>query len=279
MKVNAARSKIASITSLVLLTSLFVSIPVTAQAAACNPTSTTVGGDTVLTFSTVGNCDWTVPAGVTSVRLLVVGGGGSGSAGISSIYWPAGGGGGAVIANSSISVTPGNSVTISVGAGGAATAATSGAVGNNGGSSAFGSTTASGGSTNSNVATNNAGRIGGTSGNGNNGGTGTSSGSSCDSGSCGTGGGGGAGGNGGVVTGITDEEMVALASIQIFQGALLDMAAVGQAEMAHQETHHMEVLLVITHLLHLVQQEMVPRIPVAVDLERQMVTAVLEDQA
>jgi hypothetical protein len=74
-------------------------------------------------------------------------------------------------------------------------------------------------------------------------------------------------------------EMVALASIQIFQGALLDMAAVGQAEMAHQETHHMEVLLVITHLLHLVQQEMVPRIPVAVDLERQMVTAVLEDQA
>jgi hypothetical protein len=74
-------------------------------------------------------------------------------------------------------------------------------------------------------------------------------------------------------------EMVALASIQIFQGPLLDMAAVGQAEMAHQETHHMEVLLVITHLLHLVQQEMVPRIPVAVDLERQMVTAVLEDQA
>jgi hypothetical protein len=74
-------------------------------------------------------------------------------------------------------------------------------------------------------------------------------------------------------------EMVAQASIQIFQGALLDMAAVGQAEMAHQETHHMEVLLVITHLLHLVQQEMVPRIPVAVDLERQMVTAVLEDQA
>jgi hypothetical protein len=72
-------------------------------------------------------------------------------------------------------------------------------------------------------------------------------------------------------------QMAALASIQIFQGALLDMVAVAQAEMAHQETHHMEVLLVITHLLHLVQQEMVPRIPVAVDLEQQMVTAVLAE--
>jgi uncharacterized repeat protein (TIGR02543 family) len=208
MKGNAARSKIVSIVITTLISGLLVSIPVAipaqANTPACVPISTTAGGDTVLTFKDVGNCEWTVPEGVTAVRLLVVGGGGSGSAGINSVYWPAGGGGGAVVANSSVSVTAGNKVTVTVGTGGAATAATSGAVGNNGGSSAFGSTTASGGSTNSNVATSNAGRIGGTSGNGNIGGSGTSSGSSCDSGSCGTGGGGGAGGIGGVVTGITD---------------------------------------------------------------------------
>jgi len=204
IKVNAARSKIVSIVIATLISGLLVSIPTPAFAAECISTSTAVGSDTVLTFNDVGTCEWTVPAGVTSVRVLVVGGGGSASAGINNIYWPAGGGGGAVVANSSISVTAGNKVTIAVGAGGSATAATSGATGNNGGSSSFGATTASGGSTNSNVATANAGRIGGTSGNGNIGGTGTSSGSSCATGSCGTGGGGGAGGAGGVVTGVTD---------------------------------------------------------------------------
>jgi uncharacterized repeat protein (TIGR02543 family) len=198
MKVNAARSKIVSIVIATLISGLLVSIPVPANAAECDSISTTVGSDTVLTFADVGTCEWTVPAGVTAVRVLVVGGGGSGSAGISNVYWPAGGGGGEVVANSSISVTAGNKVTIAVGAGGAATATTSGAVGNSGGSSAFGSTTASGGLTNSNVATNNVGRIGGTSGNGNIGGTGTSSGSNCTTGSCGSGGGGGAGGAGGV---------------------------------------------------------------------------------
>jgi hypothetical protein len=112
MKVNAARSKIASITSLVLLTSLFVSIPVTAQAAACNPTSTTVGGDTVLTFSTVGNCDWEVPNGVINARVLVVGGGSSGGAGYGGLWWPQGGGGGAVVDQSSFATTPGDVLSV-----------------------------------------------------------------------------------------------------------------------------------------------------------------------
>ena len=170
----------------------------------CSPNTTSAGSDTVLTFTATGTCAWTPPANVSTFQLLVVGGGGSGSAGIHDIYWPAGGGGGAVVASNSLSVSTGNQITVSVGAGGAATSATSGATGNNGGSSSFGATTASGGSTNSNVATSNAGRIGGTSGNGNIGGTGTSSGSSCATGSCGTGGGGGAGGAGGIVTGVTD---------------------------------------------------------------------------
>lgn len=208
MKGNAARSKIVSLTITTLVSGLLVSIPVANPALAntpiCQPTSTSAGGDIVLTFQEVGDCEWTVPLGITAVRVLVVGGGGSGSAGISDKYWPAGGGGGAVVENNSLSVSTGNQITVSVGAGGAATSATSGATGNNGGSSSFGATTASGGSTNSNVATSNAGRIGGTSGNGNIGGTGTSSGSSCTTGSCGTGGGGGAGGAGGIVTGVTD---------------------------------------------------------------------------
>ena len=206
MKGKSLRPKFASILTAALISGLLVSIPVAIPAQAntpiCQPTSTSAGGDTVLTFQEVCDCEWTVPLGVTAVRVLVVGGGGSGSAGISDRYWPAGGGGGAVVASNSLPVSTGNQITVSVGAGGAATSATSGATGNNGGSSTFGATTASGGSTNSNVVTGNAGRIGGTSGNGNIGGTGTSSGSSCATGSCGSGGGGG--GAGGIVTGVTD---------------------------------------------------------------------------
>ena len=52
-----------------------------AEAAACSSTSTTIGLQTLLTFSQVQSCDWTVPNGVTSVRVLVVGGGSSGGAG------------------------------------------------------------------------------------------------------------------------------------------------------------------------------------------------------
>ena len=77
-KVNAARSKIVSIVITTLISGLLVSIPVPAIAAECVPTSTTVGSDTVLTFTNVGTCEWTVPVGVTSVRVLVVGGGGGG---------------------------------------------------------------------------------------------------------------------------------------------------------------------------------------------------------
>jgi len=82
MKVDAAQSKIVSIVIATLISGLLVSIPTPAFAAECISTSTAVGSDTVLTFNDVGTCEWTVPAGVTSVRVLVVGGGGSASAGI-----------------------------------------------------------------------------------------------------------------------------------------------------------------------------------------------------
>jgi uncharacterized repeat protein (TIGR02543 family) len=154
----------------------------------CSPTSVIVGTDTVLTFRNTGACIFTVPANISSLNVLVVGGGGSGSAGISSVYWPAGGGGGAVVANTSLTVTAGNQITVSVGAGGAATSALSGATGNNGESSVFGSIVATGGSTNVNSQTSGAGAKGGASGTGKIGGTG--------SGSYGAGGGGGAGEDG-----------------------------------------------------------------------------------
>ena len=184
-----------------LLLSLLVAVPgqialsAPANAAECLTTSTTVGGDTVLTFATTGNCEWTVPAGVTAADVLVVGGGASGSSGISNVYWPSGGGGGAVEARSALSVTPGNSINVVVGDGGSAPSSI-GAAGNNGGASTFGSINANGGLTTNNTATSNAGAKGGSSGNGNLGATGTASGVNCTTGSCGTGGGGGAGGAG-----------------------------------------------------------------------------------
>ena len=189
MKGNAARPKIATIISAILLTSLFVSIPVPANAAACNPTSTTVSGDTVLTFKDIGNCEWTVPAGVSSVRALVVGGGSSAGSGQPGLWWIQGGGGGAVLDQSNFSITS-STISVTVGGGGAEIG-THGAAStsvNNGGQSSFGSLSANGG-----IAASNTQGTGGTSGNGNVGGQSPSDKAS--------GGGGGAGGAGSGMTG------------------------------------------------------------------------------
>ena len=192
MKGKSLRPKLASILTTALISGLLVSIPVTANAAACNPTSNeTNDGVTILTFATVGSCDWTVPSGITQAQVLIVGGGGSASAGISNFYWPAGGGGGEVRTQSSYALTPTEVISISVGAGGAATAAASGATGNNGGASSFGTVTARGGNTNVNSSASNAGAKGGTSGNANAGGNGTANGvAGCATGNFGSGGGG-----------------------------------------------------------------------------------------
>jgi uncharacterized repeat protein (TIGR02543 family) len=158
-KGNAARSKIVSIVITTLISGLLVSIPIPANAAACDPTSTTASnGETILTFSTVGSCDWEVPAGVVSVRVLVVGagggGGGGGNANSAEGGGSGGGGGGAgqVTHSISLAVTPGTSTTISVGAGGAGGAggmngntSWTGYSGENGGSSSAFSITSTGG--------------------------------------------------------------------------------------------------------------------------------------
>jgi len=113
----------------------------------------------IKTFSTVGTTSWTVPAGVTSVRVLVIAGGGGGG-------FDGGGGGGAggVINNASFGVTPGANLTVTVGGGGGSCTS----VANNGGpggNSVFGSLTAvGGGGGGSNHSTNQTGVNGGSGG-------------------------------------------------------------------------------------------------------------------
>ena len=98
----------------------------------------------VESFTSVGTTSWTAPAGITSVEYLVVGGGGGGGNG----YDTGGGGGGAggMVLTGTISVTPGNSYTVtvgSVGSGGAADRANNN--GTAGGDSVFSTITALGG--------------------------------------------------------------------------------------------------------------------------------------
>ena len=76
----------------------------------CDPVSTISGSNTILKFTTVGTCNWSVPSGVSSVQALVVGGGGGGSSDVG------GGGGGGQVVASTVNVS--GTVSIKVGAGG-----------------------------------------------------------------------------------------------------------------------------------------------------------------
>lgn len=91
-------------------------------------------------FTSSGN--WTAPTGVTSVQVLVVGGGGAGGGSNAGNNYAGGGGGGAGgYISQTYTVVPGNSYTVTVGAGGTGTTAQ----GNNGGNSVFATLTAIGG--------------------------------------------------------------------------------------------------------------------------------------
>lgn len=100
--------------------------------------NTTNGVYSVVTFNGTGTTTWTVPALVEHVQYLIVAGGGSGGS------QGAGGGGGAggVLTCSTYAVTPGQSMSIVVGAGGASVKALWGINGEN---SSFGSLIANGG--------------------------------------------------------------------------------------------------------------------------------------
>lgn len=66
----------------------------------------------VLIYGTPGTYTWVAPAGVTSVKALVIAGGGAGGSN------GGGGGAGGMIYNAAVSVTPGTSYTVTVGRGG-----------------------------------------------------------------------------------------------------------------------------------------------------------------
>lgn len=97
-------------------------------------------GATVQSFTTVGTTSWTAPAGVTSVNYLVVAGGGSGGG-----QGPSGGGGAGGVVTGTLAVTPGNSYTVTVGAGGISTGGSVDGNGRPGNNSVFSTVTAIGG--------------------------------------------------------------------------------------------------------------------------------------
>jgi hypothetical protein len=153
----------------------------------------------VATFNSSQN--WTVPAGVTSVEVLVVAGGGGGGPGDNGNSGGGGGGAGGVSYSASTAVTPGASISVTVGTGGVQLT--------KGGNSSFGSLLSAeggGGGANGAAGSLNPGGIGGsggggsrsgvggsgTSGQGNNGGNATAAG----------GGGGGRGSSGASASGV-----------------------------------------------------------------------------
>tara|TARA_R110000796_G_C14504964_1_gene429286 strand:- start:16 stop:1335 length:1320 start_codon:yes stop_codon:yes gene_type:complete len=84
-------------------------------------------------YTTPGSYNWTAPSGVTSVSAVVVGGGGAG--GVANAGIGGGGGAGALSYKNNITVIPGNTYSVVVGAAGAVTNAT--IAGGSGGDSSF----------------------------------------------------------------------------------------------------------------------------------------------
>ncbi|MEO8416708.1 MAG: SprB repeat-containing protein [Ginsengibacter sp.] len=91
--------------TVLLITALFFGMQGFGQGQVLNPSS-----------------PWTVPAGVTSIKVEVWGGGGGGGAANSGFFGngAGGGGGGGAYKTATLSVTPGNTFTITTGAGGTA---------------------------------------------------------------------------------------------------------------------------------------------------------------
>jgi uncharacterized repeat protein (TIGR02543 family) len=102
---------------------------ITSFPSSCSPSNTLVNGYTVLQFQNAGSCSWSVPTGVTTLEILVVGGGGAGGANVGG-----GGGAGGYLYSASVGVTAGAINTITVGAGGVSSLSTAGG---NGGNSSF----------------------------------------------------------------------------------------------------------------------------------------------
>lgn len=121
----------------VLATNSYGSSPVSASSNSATPVA-----QGQQAYTTAGTYSWVAPSGITSVSVVTVGGGGGG------------GGGGALAYKNNISVTPGASYSVVVGAGGVS--AGGGTAGSNGGNSSFtasfGTMTAGGGNAATNAA-------------------------------------------------------------------------------------------------------------------------------
>lgn len=156
--------------------------------AACSVTPVTANGYTVYKFINTGNCNWSVPSGITKADVLVVAGGGAGSRGRCGYNYGAGGGGGEVIYQNGLTIS--GTVTITVGAGGekSGTDCSANNTGTDGGTSSFGTYSAAGGKASAWNST-----TGGASGNGKAGATINTSPYGCATYDCGAGGGGGSG--------------------------------------------------------------------------------------
>lgn len=103
------------------------------------PASSYVGGRGQ-TFT--GNGTFTIPTGITAVKVTVVGGGGGSGGGGNSLQASGGGGGGGAAISFLTGLTPGNTLTVTVGSGGTA-GNTSGGNGGAGGNSSVASGTQS----------------------------------------------------------------------------------------------------------------------------------------
>lgn len=114
-------------TSLALFSILFSTLSVpnasAISAGSCNVTVSSAtgvvlvnnGGYCYLAFSNTGANSFTVPTGINSTAVLVVAGGGGGGGGA----WGGGGGAGGVVYGANYPLTPGTTMNLSVGAGGA----------------------------------------------------------------------------------------------------------------------------------------------------------------
>lgn len=123
---------------------------------------------TVSTFTSVGSTTFSVPTGVTSVEALVVAGGGGGGTrnsgpGTGGTDGGSGGGAGGLVYNPSYPVSPGGTVSVTVGGGGAG-GGPGQDPGSDGGNSVFGNMTAVGGGGGSAGPGNQPGRAGGSGG-------------------------------------------------------------------------------------------------------------------
>ena len=97
---------------------------------------------TTVTYTAAGSYWWTCPPGVTSVQVECWGGGGGGGGTVTATACAAGGGAGGNYVLYSVSVTPGTTYNLTVGAGGAGGLSSSGGPGGSGVDSYFGNTTA-----------------------------------------------------------------------------------------------------------------------------------------